>query len=192
MGILHRLFGRSARRSIATEGPVAKAEQTAGEQATLPENPPARWGLADQSPGSVAAVPVSSSLRVKRVVVDEDSLAVLDLRGVKATRTRIVGSAYWVTDVGRAKHGGDEYLLVREPGNKWDANAVAVYGKGRKVGHLSEAKAAALSPIFDLLEFDGFKVAGESVSANSVRMWVDLPSVPALRSFVKSLPQAEG
>jgi hypothetical protein len=83
-------------------------------------------------------------------------------------------------------YGDTEYTLLREPENEWDVHAIAVYGKGRKVGHLSEAKAAALAPIFDTLDFDAFRVSGASVSSNSLRLWVDLPSLPALRAFVKT------
>lgn len=126
---------------------------------------------------------------VKRVVLNEATLSILDLRGLPSSRFRIVGSGYWVTDSGRYKHGGSDYLLVREPKNKWDANAVAVYGKGRKVGYLSEAKAAALAPIFDALPHDAYRVGGAPPADNSIRMWVDIPAVPKLRAFIKGLPE---
>jgi hypothetical protein len=122
---------------------------------------------------------------VKKVMLDEEGLSVLDLRELPSSRFRIVGSAYWVTDSGRYKHGGNDYLLVREPKNKWDANAVAVYGKGRKVGHLTEAKAAALAPIFDELGYGAYRVVGTAPAPNSIRMWVDLPALPKLRAFAR-------
>jgi hypothetical protein len=124
---------------------------------------------------------------VKKVMLEEEGLSVLDLRELPCSRFRIVGSAYWVTDSGRYKHGGNEYLLVREPKNKWDANAVAVYGKGRKVGYLTEAKAAALAPTFDALNFDAYRVGGAAPEGNSTRMWVDIPALPRLRTFAKTL-----
>lgn len=77
--------------------------------------------------------------------------------------------------------------MVREPKNEWDANAVAVYGKGRKVGHLTEAKATAFAPILDELPFDAYWVGGAPPADNSIRMWVDLPAIPKLRTFVKSV-----
>ncbi|TFC34998.1 HIRAN domain-containing protein [Cryobacterium sp. TMT2-14] len=123
---------------------------------------------------------------VKKVVLDEDSIVVLDLRSVPSTRMRIVGSSFWVTDTGRAAHGGTEYLLKREPRSKVDPNAVAVYGKGRKVGYVSSVKAASIAPILDGLSFDAFRVGGTSVLGGSIRLWVDVPSVPALRAFVKA------
>lgn len=129
---------------------------------------------------------------VKKVMLDEEGLSVLDLRELPSSRFRIVGSAYWVTDSGRYKHGGNDYLLVREPKNKWDANAVAVYGKGRKVGHLTEAKAAALAPIFDELGFGAYRVGGTAPAPNSIRMWVDIPAIPKLRAFAKAVSEDRG
>ncbi|MGO4230418.1 HIRAN domain-containing protein [Arthrobacter sp. YAF34] len=126
---------------------------------------------------------------VKKVALHEAGLSILDLRELPSNRFRIVGSGFWVTDSGRYKHGGSDYVLVREPKNKWDANAVAVYGKGRKVGYLSEAKAAALAPIFDQLPFDAYRVGGAPPADNSIRMWVDVPAVPKLRAFVKTVVQ---
>lgn len=123
---------------------------------------------------------------VKKVMLDEKGISVLDLRELPSSRFRIVGSAYWVSMAGREKHGDTEYLLVREPKNNWDKSAVAVYGKGRKVGHLSEKKAAAYAPILDAFDFDAFTVGGASVSVNSSQLWVDLPSLPALRAFTKA------
>lgn len=126
---------------------------------------------------------------VKKVALNEASLSILDLRELPSSRFRIVGSSFWVTDAGRYKHGGSDYLLVREPKNKWDANAVAVYGKGRKVGHLSEAKAAALAPILDQLSFVAYRVGGAPPARDSIRMWVDVPSATALKAFVRNLDQ---
>lgn len=126
---------------------------------------------------------------IKKVVIDEQGISILDLREISSSRFRIVGSSFWVTDAGRYKHGGSDYLLVREPKNKWDENAVAVYGKGRKVGHLSEAKAAALAPILDQLTYDAYRVGGAPPARDSIRMWVDIPTVPKLRAFAKTLTE---
>ncbi|WP_141989628.1 HIRAN domain-containing protein [Rhodoglobus vestalii] len=123
--------------------------------------------------------------------INLDSREILDLRSVASTRMRVVGSANWVTDKQRAKYGGTDYLLVREPKNKFDVNAVAVYGKGRKMGYISAAKAAALAPILDPLPFDSFQIGGTSVIENSIRLWVDVPKLPDLRNFVKTLGTAQ-
>lgn len=123
---------------------------------------------------------------VKVETFDSGGLRVLDLRELPSTRLRIKGSANWVTDLERGTFGGTEYLLVREPKNRFDKSAVAVHGKGRKVGYVSAAKAAALAPILDPLPFDAFQVSGTSVIENSIRLWVDIPKIVELRQFVKT------
>jgi len=135
----------------------------------------------------VDRVQTSRDNHVKIATIDVASLKVLDLREVGSTRTRIKGSEYWMSDSARARFGDTEYLLLREPKNRNDANAVAVYGKGRKVGYVSAAKAAALAPILDPLPFDAFKVGGASVMENSIRLWVDLPRLGEMREFLKRL-----
>jgi hypothetical protein len=117
--------------------------------------------------------------------IDEVALRVLDLREVAYGRHRIVGSSNYVTDDERRVYGGTSYLLVREPENTHDSNAVAVYGRGRKVGHLSAAKAAGLAPILDRLGFDAYRIGGTAVVENSIRLWADIPTVTALRAWVK-------
>lgn len=125
----------------------------------------------------------SSEPRIKVSRLEAESLQVRDLRQLTSKRVRIVGSSNWVIDAERSKYGGSEYLLVREPKNEYDPNAVAVYGKGRKVGYVSAAKAASFAPILDSLPEDAFLVSGTSTVEGSLRLWVDLPSVPALRKM---------
>lgn len=127
----------------------------------------------------------SSPPRNRHIAVTalDASLMRVDLRALPSTRFRIVGSEFYVKDHERADFGGSEYVLVREPENEHDANAVAVYGKGRKIGHLSAAKAKSLAPELDRLGPAGFVVTGEGTSANSIRMWVDVPSIVELRRF---------
>jgi hypothetical protein len=121
---------------------------------------------------------------VKIEVIDPQTLTLLDLHGVPSTRMRIKGSANWVTDQERSEYGGTEYLLLREPENQYDKQALAIYGRGRKVGYVSASKAAALAPILDSLPFDAFSVGGTSVIESSIRLWVDVPKVPDLRKHV--------
>lgn len=113
----------------------------------------------------------------------QEGLMRVDLRGLPSSRFRIVGTAHWVTDAERRTYGGQESELVREPNNEHDRRAVAVYGRGRKVGYLSAAKAAGLAPELDRLGKAAFIVGGDSVAAHSIRMWVDIPRLPALRAF---------
>lgn len=126
-----------------------------------------------------------AAVKVQRI--DPTSLSIVDLTGVDAVRMRIKGSVMWVTDTERARYGGLDYLLVREPDNDFDAQAIAVYGRGRKVGYVPASKAAAIAPMLDQLEGDAFRVAGAAVQQNSIRLWVDVPRVPALRTFVSDL-----
>lgn len=113
----------------------------------------------------------------------EEGLTRVDLRGLPSSRFRIVGTAHWVTDAERRTYSAQEYELVREPNNEHDTRAVAVYGRGRKVGYLSAAKAAGLAPELDRLGEAAFVVGGDSVTEHSIRMWVDIPRLPALRAF---------
>lgn len=128
---------------------------------------------------------LSEAASIKVVAIKPSTLRVIDLSHLDASRLRIVGSAYWVTEAERNQFGGATYLLVREPSNEHDPNAVAVYGRGRKVGHLSRAKAKALAPLLDQLEADAFEVTGKGTSRNSMRIWVDLPRVEPLRRFAR-------
>lgn len=124
--------------------------------------------------------------RVRVSKVDVSTLRIVDLGELETVRTRIKGSMYVVTDAQRATHSGSEYLLIREPKNRVDTKAVAVYGKGRRVGYVSAAKAATLAPLLDSIEGDAFRVTGAGViEGGSSRLWVDLPKVGALRAFAK-------
>lgn len=126
----------------------------------------------------------ATSVKVLRVRVS--ALTVVDLASLDSVRTRIKGSSYYVTDAERPRYGGPEYLLVREPDNAADSSAVAVYGRGRKVGHLSAARAASLTPLLDGLGADAYRVTGTGTSSNSIVLWVDAPKVDALRKFVRA------
>ncbi|WP_166784722.1 HIRAN domain-containing protein [Cryobacterium sp. TMT2-14] len=119
--------------------------------------------------------------------MDVATLRVLDLRSIPATQYRIVGSAFSVTQAGRYAHGADQYLLIREPRNKHDPNAVAVYGKGRRVGYVSRTKAAMLAPILDPLPQDAFLVNGTGMGAEK-QMQVGIPAAAGLQKFLKALP----
>ncbi|GGE86520.1 HIRAN domain-containing protein [Mycetocola zhadangensis] len=132
--------------------------------------------------------PAARQPRIQKVSVDERALSILDIRGVDSIRVRIVGSAYCLTHKERDTFGGAEYLLKPEPENKHDPHAIAVYGRGRKVGYVSSAKASALSGILATMPFDAFRIAGASTTESSSRMWADLPRLPALRTFAKGHP----
>jgi hypothetical protein len=58
-------------------------------------------------------------------------------------------------------HDGEfEIILVPEPNNLYDRNAVAVYVDGGQVGHLSRQMAPAWQPMIAAANAEGFIVAG--------------------------------
>ncbi|UXN21421.1 HIRAN domain-containing protein [Curtobacterium flaccumfaciens] len=181
--IVHRIQSSPRRPSLkrtpsstdyrfSTDSALAK-EDLPGDEATA--HMAAR--AADQDEPRSA----SNGLRVSEVYLDQQ-LPTIDLRSLPASRFRIVGTMYWLRDDERARYGGQRYVLVREPENVHDLNAVAVFGKGRKIGHLSAAKAAALAGELDRLGPAEFVVRGATVSPESSRLWIDIPRVSALRS----------
>lgn len=129
--------------------------------------------------------------RVTEVRIDED-LERVDLRELPSSRFRIVGSEHWVRESDRAVFGGTEYALVREADNEHDESAVALYGRGRKVGYLSRAKAAGLAPELDRLGPAAFLVRGAGPSETSIRMWVDLPLLPGVRALTRAAGDSVG
>jgi hypothetical protein len=178
MGLFDRLFGgREAELVSVTAGLESRRPNVAVSplRSTFDE-----WVTAIDG----KYLPVMRRGGVKVALVDVAALAVLDLRELPSKRTRIVGSSNWVSDAGRAEFGGTEYLLVRQPWNPVDPSAVAVVGRGRVVGYLSSSKASAFAEVFDPIpvRYDAYRVTGASVFENSIRLWVDVPYLPALRS----------
>lgn len=180
--ILRRLLGSDARRTHPA--PVKAAQPSQSRQPSSAQAPE----IVTNSFRTDAADPLRRAASVKKHTIEMTDLKIVDLAELPSLRTRIKGSAYWVTDAERRRHGGNEYLLVREPSNEHDPNAVAVYGCGRKVGYLSTAKAAALAPPLDQLGADAYRVTGAGANAQSIRLWIDLPRTPALRDFVAAQP----
>lgn len=112
--------------------------------------------------------------------------SVVDLTELDSVRMRVKSQAFWVTAAERSKFSGGDFWLVREPTNEHDASAVAVYGRGRKLGYVSSARAAMIAPFLDALPGDAFKVAGAGIGEQGTRMWVDVPKVDALRKFTRT------
>lgn len=63
------------------------------------------------------------------VTLDAAALRTLSLEGLPPVRTRIKGSFAWVSDEERELYSATRYLLVREPANSHDENAIAIYGR---------------------------------------------------------------
>lgn len=192
MGILGALFGRKA--SAPQRG--ARAEPVITITTSSGGVPVARSYTRDELRARVAEINAERALEppteptrssINRKVVDVDKLRILDLRSIPATKYGIAGCVHSVTQAGMFKHGSDEYLLIREPRNKHDSNAVAVFGKGRRVGYARRAKAEMLAPILDPLPYDAFLVAGTGMDAEK-QMTVSIPAAAALQKLVKGLP----
>lgn len=117
--------------------------------------------------------------------IDPDALRIVNLTGLESWRTRIVGIAYNITDAERRRYGGRSYLLVLEPENPVDPKAIAVYGKGRRVGYLSAKRAAMMQPHLARIGADAYRVTGKGVTESSSMMHIDLPRIPPLRDFAQ-------
>ncbi|WP_425499035.1 HIRAN domain-containing protein [Oerskovia flava] len=103
--------------------------------------------------------PSSSPDAIRPRKLEPSALHVIDLSDLDSLRLRITGTAYCVTDDERRRYGGTEYLLVCEPDNETDSSAVAVYGRGSRVGYLPRARAASICPV-TLMDADAFRVSG--------------------------------
>lgn len=124
---------------------------------------------------------------VRTRAIDPDALTVVDVTEVEAMRTRVKGSAYWVSDRERERFCGTRYLLVCEPDNEADPTAIAVHGvEGRKIGHLSTARAASLFPMLAQVPDAAYLVTGEGTTRTSITLWVNAPKADALRRFLRA------
>lgn len=130
----------------------------------------------------VARTAARSRARQLTVAVSET----LDLRSVESVRMRVKGVGHYIDDDERLTIGGPQNLLVREPDNPHDSNAVRVTTlEGRMIGHVSAARAKIIAPMLDELGPYGFIVGGKSASAEENSFAVDIPRAEALRRFVK-------
>lgn len=59
----------------------------------------------------------------------------------------VVGTGYY--EGWGLKRGNGQVLLVRQPHNEYDTNAVAVVAGGRQIGHLPRKRAVLISPLLD-------------------------------------------
>lgn len=182
MGLLGRLFGRSKQHENIEESEMPAPSEPLLSNVAL--QTPAPFPATE--PTATESAVSNWSEDVETVTLPSCDFSVLDLRELQTVRARIVGSGFWVTTHERTVYGGMDYLLVREPENKHDENAVAIYGKGRKVGYVTTSKAAAMSSLLEAMGYDRYLIGGAGVDPNSSKLWADLPSIPALRKFAKN------
>lgn len=112
-----------------------------------------------------------------------------DLRHLDSVTLRIRGACAYINFTERHAHHGTDYLLVREPRNRHDKNAIAVVYDGRLVGYVTAARAAAIAPLLDQIDADAFHVNGEPTNTDSYKMLVCVPKVPELRAHLKCMNQ---
>lgn len=107
---------------------------------------------------------------------------VLDLRALPSRRLRVVGSSHQFT----GQHTVWTWQLQREPKNRYDSNAIAVrFTDGRRAGYVSANQAKTYAPLLDASGYSMFFVSAiGSEGTTSSRIWVDLPTTPALRRFL--------
>lgn len=170
-------------RYRAESAKAADASEESARQESARRAEDARTAEAERNALRRAREP-QRSRRVEPVEFDPERI--ISLKGIESTRLRIRGQSYALSHDDRYEYSGTEYLLVRDPGNRHDANAVKVFFAGRPIGFISATKAAAMSPLLARLDADAFLVGGASTTDSSVRAWVDLPKIPELRAFVKS------
>lgn len=117
---------------------------------------------------------------------DLPDLRVLPSRSVALERTH-----YLVND--RERHGRERRAYVLR--GERDAVDVAVYSNGRGVGYLPALIADEIRPF--LAQIGGAAIVNGAGTRNgSIRLWVDLPTLSALREFVREgavhVPPVEG
>ena len=112
---------------------------------------------------------LDADARVKPERVNVDGLNIVDLTGLEPTRLRVRGAANYIRDSQRAKLIATQWLLIREPENVHDVNAVAVHHlAGRKVGFISAKRASLMAPLLDQFHGDAYLVGGAGSTPETV------------------------
>lgn len=109
--------------------------------------------------------------------------ALPDLRELPSSRVRVKGTQFLVHDPERSRTGDRLYVLRREPRNRREASAIAVYARGRSIGYVADVRASLMAPLLDRLGGAAI-VNGSGSEADSIRLWVDLPHLAELHAFV--------
>ena len=117
----------------------------------------------------------------------------------------IVGESYYGLEIkriagDRLKRGEEVIftaILVREPDNQYDANAIAVIGSfGKKIGHLSRDYAIEFQPLLQLCEAQGLtatcsaKMFGGTGRKQNIGVWLDIePADVLMERFSKEMAE---
>lgn len=80
----------------------------------------------------------------------EKELQPLSFKTGESLYTKVVGVTFdGIQSILPRLHAGMPLRLIREPDNRYDRNAVAVWCNGKKIGHLSRELAADIAPLMD-------------------------------------------
>lgn len=107
----------------------------------------------------------------------------IDLTTSDGIKSQIAGTSYWVESTDLRRFNGTVFYLRREPSNRHDPNAIAVYGGTRKVGYVSASQAEKYAPLLDQLGTE-FVVTRDSDFYAGDEFF--LPRIPALRKLLVS------
>ncbi len=105
----------------------------------------------------------------------------MDLRHLPTITCRVRGLKYHVDEAPRAEYQSRGYLLVREPENAHDKDAIAVYSRGVRIGFVAASRAGSTAPLLDQLGAPAFRVDGRPDGYG--RVIVEVPTVPSLREL---------
>ncbi|TFK44820.1 SNF2 family N-terminal domain-containing protein [Crucibulum laeve] len=138
----------SLRRIDPADIPVtAKATTTSSMPTPATRSVLSQKRKANDAPSSLKYISTPSSLQMPEEEVEEESTEEEPKDEIYCTlNTSVVGIQYYEGLVGP----GEEVLLVREPHNKYDRNAIQVKNIGHtQVGHLPRQVASKLAPLLD-------------------------------------------
>ncbi|KZT56200.1 hypothetical protein CALCODRAFT_497639 [Calocera cornea HHB12733] len=150
-------------------------------------DPPSSSQTAASQVASSAIMPSQATeLRRDEDIYDDDDI---DADEVYVTMTsQVVGIQYYHGLVG----SGEQVLLVREPNNKYDANAIQVLNIQRvQVGHIPRNVAGRLAPLMDqgLVTVEGTMIQGNlsggRAFALSMKLQICGPADPVRRSRIE-------
>lgn len=102
--------------------------------------------------GGVVAIGILISKRNQQKHNDkvDDELQPLSSKTGDSLYTKVVGVTFdGIQSILPQLHAGMPLRLIREPGNQYDRNAVAVWCNGKKIGHLSKELASDIAPLMD-------------------------------------------
>jgi hypothetical protein len=82
-------------------------------------------------------------------------------------RTRVAGLSFHAAALSRVTAGADRSgsawnlsaVLVREPRNEYDANAIGVWVDDEQIGHVNREDAVGLAPLIDRVEAAGLRAS---------------------------------